>query len=254
MHGKDYRNSHLAPDKGITYEKTFQEYPYRNYVWSWEKRILKEVVTGYFHDQENIRYLDFACGTGRIIGYVENLVTSSTGVDISDSMLEVGRQNVKRSELIKVDLTSDNIFAGQTFDLITTFRFFLNAQPELREAVIKILANLLSEDGYLVFNIHMNEGSTAERMRHLYNWIKHRPEGSYHTMSRQHVIEMVEKAGLQLVRTYHFGLIPIVNEKSRFPEHFFGFIEETGSKIPYLESPSRYVIYVCRRASSTLQG
>lgn len=249
MPTKDYRNSHLAPEKGLTYAKTFEEYPYRSYVWSWEKRVLKDVIAHYFPGRENIRYLDFACGTGRIIGYIENLVDLSCGVDISDSMLEVGRQNVKRSELFKADLTYDNIFAGQTFDLITAFRFFLNAQPELREAAIRILAGLLSDRGYLVFNIHMNEGSTAERVRHIYNWIKHRPKDSYQALGRQQVIQMVEKAGLQLVRTYHFGLIPIVNEKSRFPEHFFNFIEETGSKIPYLESPSRYVIYVCRRTS-----
>jgi predicted TPR repeat methyltransferase len=247
MQAKDYRNSHLAPDKGMTYAKTFEEFPYRNYVWSWEKKVLKDVINDYFQGNEEIQYLDFACGTGRIIGYLENLVGTSVGVDISDSMLEIGRQSVKRSKLIKADLTQENIFAGETFDLITAFRFFLNAQPELREAAITILSSLLSDHGYLVFNIHMNQGSTAERMRSIYNRIKHRPKDSYHTMGRQQVLKMVEKAGLQLVGTYHFGLIPIVNEKSRFPEHFFGFIEEAGSKIPYLESPSRYVIYICKR-------
>jgi SAM-dependent methyltransferase len=251
MLGIDYRNSHTAPDKGMTYDRTFQDYPYRRCVWSWEKSVLKDVIEHSFQPDQDIRYLDFACGTGRIIGYVESLVNASIGVDVSDSMLQVGQQNVKKSMLLKADLTQHNILAGKTFDLITAFRFFLNAQPELRQEVISILANLLSDSGCLVFNIHMNEGSIAERLRRLSHRVKRLPKGKYHTLGRSGVLNMVQKAGLQVVGTYHFGLLPILDEKSKIPVPLINFIEENSSKISSLESASKYVIYVCRKDATS---
>ena len=83
----DYRKSHTAPGKGMSYEKSFNEHSYRKYVSSWEKKILENLVNKCFQGDLKIRYLDFACGTGRIIGYMEDLVDTSIGVDISDSML-----------------------------------------------------------------------------------------------------------------------------------------------------------------------
>jgi len=243
----DYRNSHQAPEKGVTYDQTFQEYPYRKYVWSWEKNVLKDVIEHYFQPSMKIRYLDFACGTGRIIGYLEDLVGPSIGVDISDSMLQVGCQNVKRSMLVQADLTQENILAGKTFDLITAFRFFLNAQPALRKESISIMSALLSEQGCLVFNIHMNEGSIAERIRWLSHRVKGYPRGKYHSMGRDAVHQMVQEAGLQVVGTYHFGLLPILNEKSRIPERLVQFVEEKSSKISLFEPASKYVIYVCKK-------
>jgi hypothetical protein len=55
------------------------------------------------------------------------------------------------------------------------------------------------------------------------------------------------------VDTYHFGLLPVVNEKWKIPGGLVNFIEEKGSRISRLESASRYVIYVCKKDTGSPQ-
>ena len=80
-------------------------------------------------------HLDFACGTGRILEYFAGRVDSSTGVDVSDSMMEVAGRWPPKAELIEADLTQNDVLGDRRFNLITAFRFFPNAEPELRQAV-----------------------------------------------------------------------------------------------------------------------
>ncbi len=167
----DYRKLHDAIGKGKSYEANFGQLNYRAFTWSWEKKILCEVLQKYFHG-EGIRYLDFACGTGRIISFLESKVTEAYGVDVSKSMLAVARQKVRKAKLTEADLTKISIFKGTKFNLISTFRFFLNAQPELRKEAISSLSHLLDKDGYLVFNIHMNHHSATAIIVRLYKYLK----------------------------------------------------------------------------------
>lgn len=250
MQASDYRDSHTSPEKGITYDKSFHDQGYRRYIWSWEKKVLKEIIDDYFPHNRQIKYLDFACGTGRIVGYLENFVSESYGVDVSESMLEVAMQNLTKTTLIKADLTRNNSLSGECFNLITSFRFFLNAQPELRESVIKILSGLLNRNGYLVFNIHMNRGSIFDRMLKLYGRAKGYSEESYNSLGIQEVKGMIQNAGLQIEGIYHFGIIPILKEDSKIPACFLDIFEEPASKRPSMVALSRYVIYICKHKAS----
>jgi len=73
-----YRTSHIHPDKGKTYHALFSQSPYRSMVWQFEKQILNNILEEYFKEEE-IDHLDFACGTGRILSYLEGKTTTSTG-------------------------------------------------------------------------------------------------------------------------------------------------------------------------------
>jgi ubiquinone/menaquinone biosynthesis C-methylase UbiE len=242
----DYRDAHTAPSKGINYEKTFIVFKYRKYIWDWEKEILKKIFIKYFSDKTNIKYLDFACGTGRIISFLEKDISESIGVDISDSMISIAQANVKRSKIIKVDLTKTNIFNENYFDLITAFRFFLNAQPELREDVLNVLSKSLKDEGYFVFNIHLNKTSIYSRIIHLIRKINNL-SFEINTMSIKQVSHMVEKAGLEIITTYHFAIIPIIKENTKIPILFIDPFEKFSSKIPCLRYFSRYLIFVCKK-------
>ena len=69
----------------------FSDAPYRKYIWETEKRILNELLARYF-DKRIENYLDFACGTGRILAHLEPHARQSVGLDLSESMLEVAAQ------------------------------------------------------------------------------------------------------------------------------------------------------------------
>src|SRR5690348_278614 len=130
-----YTDSHKA--RGRDYHDSFRPAvsPYRAMHWRLEQRaldgILRDHVVG-----RNIAYLDFACGTGRILAHLYQRVAVATGVDVSSSMMEVARELAPGAELIEADLTQRDVLQDRRFDLITAFRFFPNAERELRQAVI----------------------------------------------------------------------------------------------------------------------
>jgi predicted TPR repeat methyltransferase len=241
----DYRFSHLH--KGEAYDNSFSDNTYRRFIWRWEMNVLDSILKVYYPEKAQINYLDFACGTGRIIGFLEDKVADSTGIDVSDSMLAVAKSKNKRSSLITADLTSNNVLRGKRFDLITAFRFFLNAQPELRNQVLDVLSNLLPENGYLVFNIHMNKGCMLSILLGFYFWIRGMSK-DFNSMSYQNVNRMLQKHGFKIVKTYHFGVIPISNENTRMPLNLLEKIETFASQFDFLRSSSCYVIYVCKKS------
>lgn len=149
---EDYRLSHLK--RGASYDDVLAETPFDAYMAGWERRHLGDIVKGLFPAGVP-RFLDFACGTGRITTTVAPLSRESVAVDISPSMIEVAKRKLPATEFHLGDLTQDALDIG-VFDLITSFRFFGNAQSDLREKALRTLVQRLAPGGYLVINNHRN--------------------------------------------------------------------------------------------------
>ena len=126
-----YRDSHLT--KGMDYHSNFQQNPRRKLLWDIERGILDQIFKHHFSGRQ-VEHLDFACGTGRILAFMQPRVSSSTGVDVSTAMLEVARAATPNAQIIHADLTRESALGDRKFDLITAFRFFSNAEPKLRTA------------------------------------------------------------------------------------------------------------------------
>ena len=154
----DYRQSHVV--KGEDYDASLAATPFDDYMATWEAYWLRHFIS--LHYPRGVgRYLDFACGTGRITRVVAPLARDSIGVDVSPSMLDVARAKCPRTNFVQADLTRDTRDIGQ-FDLITSFRFFGNAQDELRGAALDVIAALLRPGGHLLINNHRNPLCIAE--------------------------------------------------------------------------------------------
>ena len=238
-----YRESHKYEGKGAEYEAYYQNKAWQRFLWSREKEIILRILEKYFADRD-IHLLDFACGTGRITELLENRVKTSTGVDVSGSMLAIAREKLKRTEIIETDITAENVLQPRKFNLITAFRFFLNAEPELRSAAIKAIAELLDEDGYLVFNNHQNSGSPWIKLRYA-RYRKKNPEGTFNIMSNEQMKKLVEGAGLEIVEIYPAGFfnppkIPVSYRLNRA-------IDWAAGKFNFLNRFSESPIAVCRR-------
>lgn len=149
---QDYRASHL--EKGGRYDAALAESPFDAYMASWERKHLPRLLRRFYPDGPQ-RYLDFACGTGRITEQVAPMARQSTGVDISPTMIEEARKKCPQTRFQLADLTQQDPDLGD-FDLITSFRFFGNAQDELREGALKALSRRLVRGGHLVINSHRN--------------------------------------------------------------------------------------------------
>lgn len=202
----DYRSTHQSREASRVYDEVlYHAGTYDDVLWQEEKKILTHEIKKLKRDIAHISYLDFGCGTGRIMSHLENFVDESTGVDIAAEMLERARGVVKRAILIQADITRGDVLAGKKFDVITAFRFFLNAEQSLRNEVMALLAEKLrDENSILIFNIHGNLWSHRIITK---MWL--RMHGKHLSVATQHEMAMfAQHHGLSLVRWYGFGVLP----------------------------------------------
>jgi len=237
-----YRDSHKYAQKGAEYEAYYKTQAWERFLWSREQEIILRILEKYFRDRD-IHLLDFACGTGRITGFLEDRVATSTGVDVSGSMLAIARQKLKRTEIIEADITTENVLQGRKFNLITAFRFFVNAEPSLRSATMKAIAGLLSEDGYFVFNNHQSYGSLWIKLRYL----RHRQiksQGIFNVMTVEQMRRLVECVGLEIVELYPVGFFH--PPKISVPPVLCNAIENVCGTLKFLARFSESPVAVCR--------
>ncbi len=178
-------------------------------IWTHERKILTDLLASYRKNWSTCDYLDFACGTGRVIEFMESRVTTSRGIDISSEMLRLAAPKLQRSELICTDITKSDVPEGK-YDLITAFRFFLNAEPSLRVAVIKALAaRLKNTESMLVLTNHGNPFSYKGVM-----WPVHRTcqllfgrqtFGNY--LTHKQIRHLLDESGLHIVERFGCGII-----------------------------------------------
>ncbi len=244
-----YRDSHKYAEKGAEYEAYYETQAWQRFLWSREREVILRILEKYLAGRD-IHLLDFACGTGRITSLLEDRVRTSTGVDVSRSMLAIAREKLRRTEIIETDITSENVLRGRKFNLITAFRFFLNAEPELRLAVIKTLAGLLAEDGYLVFNNHRNFGSPWIRWSYMRRRQKNL-QGTYNVMTIGEMKTLVENAGLEIIEIYPVGFFH--PPRIQVPRTLVNAIENTGCKFKCLARFSESPIAVCGWAKAPQQ-
>jgi len=244
MSSTSYRESHTSTGKGASYEDSFRDNRHRAVMWRLEQQILDRIVAEHFSDGER-SLLDFACGTGRILHYLERRFAESVGVDLSVTMLEVARSKVQQSQVIEADITRSDVLGDRKFDLITAFRFFPNAEPELRSDAIHALVNRLSANGLIVFNNHKHSDSSVRRLIRLLG----RDRGRDVFMSAQEASGLIRSAGLVVVKRYHLGVIPVTEKRPLLPSFVLHLSEDLLSRCAPLSPLARTHIYVCKRAN-----
>lgn len=202
---EEYRDSHASPDYGQHYKMTYETGFYHEQWERLEKPLLQTVLTE-MHDAGHRSCLDFACGTGRITAVLEDIFPSVSGVDVSSTMLDVARQSCTRADFIERDITKDPL--SESFDVVTAFRFFLNAQPELRAGALTGIYQSLNDKGRLVMNIHVNSSSVLGLVYRLRNKLKGRVVAK--TCSFSEIEMYLHEAGFTIESTYWYSYLPRV--------------------------------------------
>lgn len=237
-----YKDSHKYAKKGAEYEAFYETQAWERFLWSREQKIILHILEKYFKGRD-IHLLDFACGTGRITGLLEDRVKASTGVDVSGSMLAIARRKLKRTEIIEADITTEDVLKGRKFNLIMAFRFFVNAEPALRCSAMRALAGLLSEDGYFIFNNHHSYGSPWIKLR----CVRHRqvnPQGIFNVMTVDEMKKIVEAVGLKVVELYPVGFFH--PPKIQVPAGVCTAVENVCAMFKLLARFSESPVAVCR--------
>ena len=207
----DYRDYFRSSSVVSEYEESeFGPQSHSSMLWEVEKGQLATIVAGLRESGQPINYLDFATGTGRVIEYVAPLVDSAVGVDISPEMADLAMAKVD-CPIVAGDITRTAGLLDDyaPFDLITGFRFLLNAGPELRaSALISLRALLRDERSLLVVNNHSNLFSHKALL-----WPVHRlrhadkvTSGNY--LTHRELARTFQSAGLEIVARYGAGVVP----------------------------------------------
>ncbi len=153
----DYRQAHTTLEAAHRYRALYVPGTYDSWVWELEKAYLVSAVRRHLGSRRTgIRLLDFACGTGRVLAFLEPMTREATGVDVSGAMLALAEQQVRKAKLVCADITKVDTLPAGAYDLVTAFRFFLNADDALRDEALKAIRRVLTDDGIFITNIHGN--------------------------------------------------------------------------------------------------
>ncbi|WP_426565257.1 class I SAM-dependent DNA methyltransferase [Angustibacter sp. McL0619] len=205
-----YRREFAEADSAERYDlKEYGESSWSSTLWRLEQDVLATWLGSSTFVPRRERYLDFACGTGRVTEFVAAHFTESVGVDISEAMLTRARARVPGTRFVAADVMRDESPVQGTFDLITMFRFVLNADPQDRAGALRWARGLMRDDtSRVVVNNHSNLWthkaltSAARKLRH--------PRGGVtgNVLSHRQMTRLAEEAGFTVEDRHglgHFG-------------------------------------------------
>ncbi|MFZ2190242.1 MAG: class I SAM-dependent methyltransferase [Candidatus Magasanikiibacteriota bacterium] len=179
-------------------ENEYGNNSYSNLIWKIEKEYIELEVCKISRND----YLDFACGTGRVISQIEKMFEYSLGVDISPAMISLARQKVK-SNLVVLDISKENL--TRKFDLITAFRFFLNLDDDLKDSFVKILKKYLKQNGIMIITIQRNKNLYNSAVSWLFKVLKN---VKLNEMSYDDIQKLFERNEMNIIRCKGIGVMP----------------------------------------------
>lgn len=208
-----YRKQFANSDEPQRYDEVeYEQSSYSALLWEVEKDQLREILSTIAPYQPDC-YLDFASGTGRVISFMEKNFKRSHGIEISPYMIEIARKKVSHSNFFCVDITAGGDGTDihvRKYDVITAFRFILNAEPALRQDVFSILPSFLkSSEGLMIINNHGNLLS-HKLLLWPYHFLKgigksYTTSGNYMTHSA--VVKLLDQNGLRIVKRMGAGFL-----------------------------------------------
>jgi SAM-dependent methyltransferase len=218
-------------------------------LWSVERDILIHLIKEFCQaETRQIDSLDFACGTGRIVEVIENLVSTSTAIDVSRHMINISRTKTRKTAYICGDITQGE-YLDNKYDLITCFRFLTNAEEELRIKTLSALRRRLrDQDSILIVNGHGNP--LSYRLLTLpYHWARDklagRPFQGY--LSTPRLNRLLASAGFRVERRIGMGFVPEKLQRM-LPNKVVLVAERMLAKVPGLDYLGLNQMFVCRRA------
>jgi SAM-dependent methyltransferase len=209
--GGGYRTSHVGPGVGLKYDGQFWDLTTaRGINWRIEREILDRSLERFAKDGSS-RALDFACGTGRVLSHLEARFAQPVGIDVSPDMLERARTRCPDSVLLAVDVTEQPRIDGTPFDVITAFRFFLNAEQPLRTQVLRWMHDALKPDGVVIANFHLNPRS----VRGVYLQLRWAGRWRTPALGVRAVREMFTRSGFEVLSVTGYDFLPYRRDGSR---------------------------------------
>lgn len=211
----EYAARFRRPDDVDRYVSCYESSTRDRFTWELQQPFLARVVDDLWRERGQVRLLDFACGTGRILSFLEDRVDEADGLDLSPEMASRARAACTRAQVHVGHLGADGTPAAieRDYDLATAFRFFLNVEDEVRKQVLGRLHELLAaRRGLLVLNNHGNVMSA----RHLAIRAKPGSGVMRNELGDRELRQLLSQAGFRVREVYGFGILPDLVHRTRW--------------------------------------
>lgn len=240
----DYRESHVNEGRGAAYDGSYREGTALAFYWQhFEKPYLEATFRSLRSRYPGGRYLDFACGTGRILQLGASYFGAAVGVDVSDAMLDKAREKVPQAHIVKADVLNTPVDLGQ-FDVVTLFRFLLRA-GDLREPVLRYLRGVIRDNGTLIVNNHRNAYSLRGLAYRASTTFKPN-DSEYELLTDGQVEELLNRCGFAVIERYSFGVVPSSKGRLIIPSSLLLPIERMFQAPRMLGGLAKNRIYICQ--------
>ena len=140
---------------------------------------------------ENAMVLDLGCGAGiPTAKFLTEKGIKVTGIDLSEKMLSLARENVPNADFIKMDM-NELKFNEETFDGIISVYALFHIPREKHLAIFKNTFKILKKGGMLMINIGIHESEGTSRFFGVPMF--------WSNFSTKTTLDLVKKAGFSIL-------------------------------------------------------
>jgi hypothetical protein len=126
-------------------------------------------------------------------------------------MIALARDKCRKAQFMVGDIVAQPELLRDKYDIITAFRFLLNADAGLRRRVlVRLRERVRVPDGLLLANVHGNSRSLRHPAIVWRRWSERgRPtDAMLNEMSPPEARNLLRESGFQVVRQLGFGILP----------------------------------------------
>lgn len=250
----DYRECHLQDESARAYRDVYAAGYYaaqwRQLEAPWLSRVFAELK-----ERGSRTMLDLACGQGRIPLLGAKYFERAHGIDISPAMLARAKQSFcDDRSLAAADVSFEvgdvrTFIADDPFDVVTAFRFFLNAEDDLRRDGLRCARRNVAPGGTFIANVHVASTSPLALFYGVSNTARRvigkSSSSLRNAISVSQLRKMFATEGFRINRIHRYSLLPRVGALTdSFAERYLANIDRLGKLIPGLSLLSQAFV-VC---------
>jgi SAM-dependent methyltransferase len=198
-----YSGNHKTSESAAAYTTTYQRGYYAAQWERIERPLLENEFAGLREAGARV-LIDLACGTGRILSIGERYFPRTIGFDVSYNMALLAKRTARRSQVVTASV--DTFTCPIEADVVTAFRFFLNAEPPLRRDALRCAHRSLVRGGALLASIHVNASSPLGIAYRTRNALRGRILAN--TLGSDDFVSLVRSAGFDVERVEFYSMWP----------------------------------------------
>lgn len=155
-----------------------------------------------------LKMLDIACGTSRIIKQINNTHPNLniTGIDISPFYVDFSNKNLQNENINFIQANAESLpFENESFDIITCVYLFHELPRSVRSKVLSEMYRVLKKGGLLVIEDSIQINDSNEIKNVIYRFCKEFHEPYYKDYVQNPIEDFIKDAGFNISESnYHY--------------------------------------------------